>query len=155
MCVYVVLSCRKPQANTTQLATSLVLISVHCACTNFMGHSKWHYLLHVFLCLLTLSGWIGHVYAGQSLYAKNFALASTVLWSGLHIYRFSKLRLNYTSTVVHNLWTDRNVIFVRLDLKYKIRIFPGCYFYVFPNRCSSLHGYPIMFFANDNNQPAP
>lgn len=106
-------------------------------------------LIHLFLSLGFLSGLAWHVILKGSLVARVPVFVACGVWLLTQISRVSRLLLRQGAyAVVKEHWSDGEVTRLTLECSGEVRIFPGCYFYLFSrNRfplLGLLHGQPLM-----------
>ena len=121
--------------------------------------NPWQHLskVHLVLALAALAGWTWHVLLQRSTFAKVCGLATCGLWCSTHAYKLGRI---FASTrnhgVVDHVWEDGETTSLRLTMNRPVRIFPGCYFYIFFRRplpfYNLLHGYPMMLLWSEPGQ---
>ncbi|KAK3377652.1 hypothetical protein B0H63DRAFT_477588 [Podospora didyma] len=119
----------------------------------------WRYFgkLHMILYLGVMAGWTWHILIQRPSTARVFALVSCGLWCSTHLYRLAWVFLfDRSHAVVEVCCQKGEVTFLKLKATKPMRVFPGCYFYIFfrgPLPLYNLiHGYPMMLIWSESNQ---
>jgi predicted ferric reductase len=116
---------------------------------------KWHYELflvgHVLFALLALAGLIWHVTFLQEIWPRTGAYGAASLWACTSIFRL--FRILYHGRAPVDVWKDKQVVRARVQLRRPLRLFPGCYFYLyFPNSpirlCTRGHAMNAAFWSD-------
>ena len=104
---------------------------------------------HLLLSLGIMAGMMWHVLLQSSLTARVLVFVACGMWISTQLYRFGRLFLcRQAHAVVKKRWSSEDVARLRVETAHSIRVFPGCYFYIFFQGSlpfsGLLRGYPMM-----------